>query len=155
MIFGAEEDGRREDAFESFYDPAIVEAVELEPEEGQHLRGSVKPDRSAFLVQGERCYPDRNKPVLTEREAVFGMADDLEKEFAAMPGMSELILCGPTQRQAAKNERPGMESKLLTAARSLPADQADRLDLFEPSLGYAEARDNLRYGAKGRREQRW
>lgn len=33
MVFGAEEDGRREDALESFYDPAIVEAVELQPEE--------------------------------------------------------------------------------------------------------------------------
>lgn len=33
MIFGAEEDGRREDALESFYDSAIVEAVELQPEE--------------------------------------------------------------------------------------------------------------------------
>lgn len=33
MIFGAEEDGRCEDAFESFYDSAVVEAIKLQPKE--------------------------------------------------------------------------------------------------------------------------
>lgn len=83
------------------------------------------------------------------------MANDLEKEFAAMPGMSELILCGSAQRQTAQNERPGMESEFLTAACALLADEADRLDSFEPPLGDAETRDYLRYGAERGRENGW
>lgn len=54
------------------------------------------------------------------------------------------MIIWPAQRQAAQNEWPGMESKLLTAIGAPLADEADGLDLFEPSLGYAEARDNLR-----------
>ena len=84
LIFRPEEDGGGEDTFESVFDSPVVEAIGLEAEEGEHLRGALKADDPAFLFQGERCNPNRDEAILTEGQTVVGVTEYLKEKFAAV-----------------------------------------------------------------------
>jgi len=82
LVFGPEEDRRGEDAMEALHNSAVMAAVLGEPEEVQHLSGAFEVDDAAFLLNGERRYPDWNQAVLAEGQAEFRVAGDIEKESA-------------------------------------------------------------------------
>ena len=152
IIFRPEEDGGSEDTFESVFDSAVVEAIGLEAEEGEHLGGALKADDPAFLFQGERCNPNGDEPVLTEGQTVVGVAEYLKEKFAAVPRVCQLIFQWAAQGQTAQNEWPGVERKFLPAAHSLFTNQADGFYLLESPLGDAKSREDfadLRYGRVG------
>lgn len=125
IIFSAEEYGRGEDAFKSFDDSAIVEAVELQAEKGEHLRGAFEATGPALLPQGQGCAPYGNEPVLAERQTKIRMRDDVEEEFAVASPMDELAGRRPAQRKPAQDDRARIESKLLFSASALLASETD------------------------------
>ena len=62
------------------------------------------------------------------------MSGYFEKEPAVVPGENENVFRWPTQRNAAKYERPGVISKVLPARLALLPDKLDGPELPEPSF---------------------
>ncbi len=150
LIFGAEEYGGRKDSSEALNDPLIMVAIWRQIEEVQHLRGGLKSDRAALLPERQSSDPYRDEPVLAKGQSELRVADDIEKELAAMPRMCELPGGRPTQRKPAKNKRTCVVGKVLPSALSLLADEHHGLNFLEAALcdadGGKERADGLRIG---------
>jgi hypothetical protein len=136
LVFGPEEDRGGEDAMEALHNSAVMAAILGEPEEVQHLSSAFEMDDPAFLLNGERRYPDGNEAVLAEGQAEFRVASDIEKESAVAARVNELRAGWPPKRNPAENEGTGIVSKLLLAILPFLADEGDGLKLTK-----LEARD--------------
>jgi hypothetical protein len=73
VILGSEEDGRCEDSLKALNHSPIMATVGSEPEEIEHLKGSVKVDGAAFLLDGESGYPNGDQAILAEGDGRFIM----------------------------------------------------------------------------------
>jgi hypothetical protein len=58
------------------------------------------------------------------------MTRDLQEEVAIVARVGQFGRWRTAQRDAAQNERPGVESKILFASATLFKDQLDRVELF-------------------------
>ena len=63
----------------------VVTTIRGKLEEVEHLGSSFKLHCATLLPQCQGCNPDGNQAILAKRQSVPRMADDLEKEFSAMP----------------------------------------------------------------------
>jgi len=140
LVFGPEEDRRGEDAMEALHNSAVMAAVLGEPEEVQHLSSAFEMDNPAFLLNGERRYPDGNEAVLAEGQAVFRVASDIEKQPAVPAGVNQLRSGRSAKRNPTENERPGIVSELLLPIVPLLADEGHGLELTKPELCDSERR---------------
>ena len=68
------------------------------------------------------------------------MADDIEKELTAMPGVSELVARWSTQRIAAEDKGSRIIGEVLLSILALLADEYNGFELFESVLGDANGR---------------
>lgn len=140
MPLTSKKDRGAEDPLESIDKAAIVRAVFRKAKEIKHLCGRIKTNLAGFLPDGKRGNPNRNKSVLAEGQAEFGMADDLKEEMAVAAGMGSLVSRRSAQWNTTKDERPGVEGKFLSSTVTLLADELNRLQLLQPPLGDTENR---------------
>lgn len=138
VIFGAEKDRGAEDAVEALDDSAVVAPVLGEAKEVEYLSSTLKTNDPAPLLNGERCYPDGNEPVLAEGQAELRVAGDVEKESSVAPRVNELRTGRSAQWNPAENERPGIVGELLLPVLPFLADEGDGLQLTKPELGDTE-----------------
>jgi tRNA-binding EMAP/Myf-like protein len=73
MILGAEEDGCCEDSLKALNNSPVMATVGSEAEEIEHLKGGLKVDGAAFLLDGESGYPNGDQPILAEGDGRFIM----------------------------------------------------------------------------------
>lgn len=129
MVLSPEEDRGSKDAMEALHNSAVMAAVLGEPEEVQHVSGTLEVHVPAFLLDGERRYPDGNEAILAEGQAEFRMAGDIEKESPVAPRVNQLRSGRSAERDAAENERAGVVGKLLCAVLPFLADEGDGFKL--------------------------
>jgi hypothetical protein len=139
LVFGPEEDRRREDAMEALHNSAIMAALLGELEEVQHLSGAFEVNDAAFLLNSERRYPDGNEAVLAEGRAKLRVASDIQKESSVAARVNQVRSRRMAKRNPAENEGTGVVCKLLPAVLPFLADEGDGLKLTKP-----EARDTER-----------
>ena len=143
VIVGAEEDRCYEDSLEALNNSSVVTAIGSKVEEFQHLKGSFKMDCATFLLHSEGGYPNRNRPVLAERQAIIGMSRDLEKVLSVPSRMSQLAGLWTPEREAAEDKRPGVEGEFLFPGVALLASKLDGFQLSKPPLGHGNAGKTL------------
>jgi hypothetical protein len=136
MILGAEEDGRCEDSLKALNNSPIMTTVGSEAEEIEHLKGSLKVDGAAFLLDGESGYPNGDQPILAEGQAKLGVRRDLQKKLSVPSCMRQLTRLGAAERQAAKHKRPCMEGEFLFALVALLAGELDGIELPKSAFRY-------------------
>jgi hypothetical protein len=95
-------------------------------EEFQYLGGRIEAELPGFLPQRKGSYPDRDEPVLAERQTDVWMGHEMKKQLAVASAMDHLAGRRTAQREPAQDEWPGMESKFLAAAGPLLADETAR-----------------------------
>jgi len=110
----AKENRGAKNPFEGANQSAVFRPALLHAESFEHFRGALESNRLALLADGERRQKDGYDPVLPERQAVLGVAGYLEYQLSIPSFKQQLILRRPPDWQAAKNEWPGAESKVLT-----------------------------------------
>ncbi len=130
MFLGAEKDCGRKNPLETLDQSVVVITIWGKLEEVKHLRSSFKLHCAALLPQCQGCNPDGDQSVLAERQPVFRMTDDMEKEFSAMPGVSQLSTGCLTQRDSAENEGPRIIGKFLLPDFTLVSNELDGIELF-------------------------
>lgn len=140
MILRAEEDGRCEDSLETLNHSPIVATVGSEPEEIEHLEGSVKVDGAAFVLDGESSYPNGNQSILAEGQAKLRVRRDLQKELSVPSRMGQLTGLRAAERQATEYKRPCMEGEFLFALVALLAGELDGIELPKPAFRYRDSR---------------
>ena len=91
----------------------------VHPKAFQHFSCGPESDRLALLLDRQSRQKDRNKAVLPEGHAEFGMASDLKDEPPVPPLINELILWQAPDRQSAKNERARTEAQILCSLFAL------------------------------------
>ena len=149
LIVRAKEDGGREDALESLYDPAVMAAVFREAEEVQHSSRAVEVDSPALLLDRERCDPDGNQPVLAEGQTELGVPGDFKEELSVAASVGQLTFGRRAKWKPAEDERSGVVGEFLAAVRARLADQANAFELLEPELGEANGgQDGLKGSAE-------
>jgi hypothetical protein len=89
-FLGSEENRGGKYSFKSCNQPAIVRTVLGQPKELEQLSRGIEVYCSGLLLDGERCDPDRDEPVLAEGQAEVGVCGNLEEEISAVPGVYEL-----------------------------------------------------------------
>ena len=137
-ILRPEEDRRCEDSLETLNNSPIMATVGSEAEEIEHLKGSVKVDGAAFLLDGESGYPNGDQPILAEGQAKLGVRRDLQKELSVPSCMGQLTRLGAAERQAAEDKRPRMEGEFLFALVALLAGELDGIELPKPAFRYRD-----------------
>jgi len=115
----------RGDSFKAFDSTPIGFTVERQTKGLQQLGCRTKPDSTAFLADGQGCPPDRNEPVLAERQAVLTVPGDLQHEAAVRPGIIADFCRWPADWQPTENERTGIEGQLLPALIPLRTGQLE------------------------------
>ena len=130
---GAEEDGAAEDPTESVGQTAVVRSVLRQSPLVQNLTGTLELDRPALLAHGLGGNPQRDQSILSERQAVVRMADDLEEEAPVPPRMPEGAVNRTADWEPTQDEGAGAEGNLLPPLVPLLPDEADRLNF---SSGY-------------------
>ena len=138
MIMGAEEDGRCEDSLKALNNSPVMATVGSEAEEIEHLKGSLKVDGAALLLDGESGYPNGDQPILAEGQAKLRVRRDLQKELSVPSCMGQLTGLGAAERQATKNKRPRMEGEFLFPLGALLAGELDGIELPEPALRHRD-----------------
>jgi len=73
LVFSSEEDCGGKDSLKGNFHSPVLRAVFAQPEVIEELRGAVKMESRALLLQGEGCQPDGNEPVLTVGDGRFIM----------------------------------------------------------------------------------
>jgi hypothetical protein len=101
-------------------------------------------DDPAFLLHGEGSYPDRDEPVLAERQTELRVRHNLKEELSVPSRMGQLTGLRAAERQAAEDKRPCLEGEFLVAVVALLAGELDGFDLPEPALRH---RDGGKTGA--------
>src|SRR5262249_38738669 len=81
---GSEEDGTGKDTAESIGQTAVMRTILRQSPFVQNLAGAAELDRPALSANGLSGNPERDQPILSERQAVIWMADNFEEE-AAVP----------------------------------------------------------------------
>ena len=152
LVIGPEKDGGGKYPLETLHDAAITLAVFEEMEKVEDLGSCTKSDNPTASTDGHGCYPDWDEAILTIREAVVWMADDLEKEFSITPCVGQLSGGRTTEGKTAKDERPGVESNFLLALPALLADEQDGVESLGAPGRDADFWENLPNGDEGTRE---
>ena len=101
VIVGAEEDRCCENSLEALNHPPVVATIGRKTEEVEHLKGGIKADDTASLLDSQGGYPYGDQSVLTEGQTILGMSGDLEKELSVPSGMGQLARLRASERQAA------------------------------------------------------
>jgi hypothetical protein len=125
IFIGAEEDAGRKDAFETLDEAAVMNSILWELQELKQLRGSLKVNGTALLLDGQRRDPNRNQSILAKGQTKTWMGDDFQKEFAVLTTMNQLTGRGAAQGEAAEHEWASMECQLLLSIRTLFSDELD------------------------------
>jgi hypothetical protein len=94
-------------------------------EKVEHLGGRIEMKLAGFLPQSEGGHPDGDEPVLAEWKSEVGMRYDVKRKFAVASAMHEFCGGWAAKREAAQDERSGIESEFLAPAGTLLSDEAD------------------------------
>jgi hypothetical protein len=124
-IFGAEKDGSGKEPLKTLNQSPVIPAILGQTKEVEHFGRCGKMNHTVLLAEGQRGNPDRDEPILAERNAEVGMGDDVEKELSISSLVSKLVFGKRTEGNSAKDKRAGVKSKFLTTARTLLTDEAD------------------------------
>jgi|SRR5579875_1128686 len=142
LVVGSEEDRRSEDSLKALCDAPVVSAVLRQPEKFQHLGGASETNGAAFLAEGERCYPNRNQPILAKGQAEIRMSDDVKEEASIPALINKLIFANWTQWNAAQHKWSGVECNFLFAPLALFPDKQDGVELLDSPGRDADLRQN-------------
>jgi len=151
LVIRPEKDGGSKYPLETLHDAAITLAVFEEMEKVEDLRSCTESDNPSALTDGHGRYPDRDEPILTIRETVLRMADDLEKKLPIAPCVGQLSGGRTTEGETAKDKRPGVESNFLLALLALFADEQNGVQSLAAPSCDADLRENLPDGGEGGR----
>jgi hypothetical protein len=88
----AKKDRGAENAFERGDQSTIFFPAFAHAEGVQHVGRALESDGLALLLNRKRRQEDRHNAVLTEGDAIIGMAGDLKNEFTVSPLIQELAL---------------------------------------------------------------
>jgi hypothetical protein len=136
VILGAEKDGCCEDSLKALNNSPIMTTVGSEAEEIKHLKGSVKVDGAAFLLNGESGYPNGDQAILAEGQAKLGVRRDLQKKLSVPSCMGQLTRLRAAERQAAEDKRPRVEGEFLFALVALLAGELYGIELPKSAFRY-------------------
>jgi hypothetical protein len=82
---GSKEDGRPENALKGSNESPILRTALLHAEGVQHLRSAAEGNPCCLLTNRKCRQKDRYEPVLTPRQSVTRVSDDLQNELAIAP----------------------------------------------------------------------
>jgi hypothetical protein len=85
-----------------------LSAILAEPEILKQLGWTLEVNDAILLFLSEGGDPDGDQAILAERQAETRVRGDFEEKLAVAPEIGELILPRLSQRQTAKDERPGV-----------------------------------------------
>jgi len=149
-FLSSEQDGGSKDPLKAVDETPVVKAVFRKLEEFEDFGGALEMDGATLLFHGEGCDPDRNETILTERQTEVWVSRHLKDELAIPAAMDQLASGRPTERDAAKDEWPGIEPELLFCLVALFSNQGDGIQLLQTLLGNREAIKNRLNGGKAR-----
>jgi hypothetical protein len=95
---GTEKNGGPEYPLERFYQPAILGAALLHSENVEHFCCAAKRNGLFLLPHGKCRKKNGHQPILPPRNAVLGMAGDLQKKLAVPALVYECTFGGTLNR---------------------------------------------------------
>jgi hypothetical protein len=129
LVLRPEEDCAGENAAECFLQSAVTRAVVRHAPLDENLARAAEPDDRRSGTDGSSSQPEEDQPILSERNAVIGVADDLEKEAPVPSRVFQRFGRKAPDRQTAENERAGTERDVLIV---FFAPAANDFDLLRP-----------------------
>jgi hypothetical protein len=107
----------------------------MHPKRLQHFGRAAESNHLALLVDCQCRQKDRNDPVLSERNPVFGMPGELKDEATIPSFVEELIRRQTPDRQSAQDEWSRAKAKSLARLFAVQPNEFDAPGLFDLPFG--------------------
>ena len=127
----SEEYGAGENATECFLQSAVMRAVGRHAPFNEDFARAAEPDDRRSGADGSSRQPEQDQPILSEWNAVIGMADNLEKEAAVPACVFQCIGRESPDRQSAEDERTSAERDVLIVFFAPAANDFDLLRVLD------------------------
>jgi len=109
IVLRSEKNGRGKYPSKPLHHAPVIAAILGEAKKVEHLGSAIEMDGAALLPKGEGGYPDRNEPVLAERQTIVRVGNHVKEEASVATFVQHLVLRKGAEGKSAQHERPGIE----------------------------------------------